>query len=643
MRRALVFVSGAVVCLAGCSGEPANRGEVSVVIETISAQQITRVNVAVAPANVSQDLTYDAATGQFTGTLVVPEGKQTLTASAYAATTLIGWISAVVTVVAHNTATVQLTILDTTNPPPNPDRSPIITAFAVPRTTVENGETMALAAAAVDLDGDPVVFSWTSAPTGCGTFADASSASTSWTAAATGTCHVAVTATARGKTDSRGVDITVLTPVGSIAIGGSYVARPQVVAVALDGSPGECLIARTAVDATCRAFFQGGATYPLSFEWERQAQAIIPSVVDTCGGNAVPTDTGVDGDRGYARFQWTPRSDRMGACAITATASAASLSDSLSIGVLVTGPAAAISKARGDGQTAVAGTPPAIAPTVFVADSAGNPVAGTAVQFSVVAGGGSAAQASVTTGTDGLASTAWTLGPTTGPNQLEATAAGLPKVVFSATAVSGPADVVAAISKSEIVTTLTALTGLGERTTWSGQQRALSYLEARLSELAVPFASLDFQWNGATWTDLEITFPGTTAPTEIYMAGAHYDAYPAASPGADDDGSGTAGVVELARVLSSTQLKRTVRLALFFNEESGGTPGSVAYAAMIKARGDDLRGFINLDMIAYRPPDQDFDVVTRPASAALAFAVADAGNRWVGTPVAKAIVDESCG
>jgi adhesin/invasin len=100
-----------------------------------------------------------------------------------------------------------------------------------------------------------------------------------------------------------------------------------------------------------------------------------------------------------------------------------------------------ISIDAGDGQTAVAGTAVATAPSVKVRDANGNPVSGASVNFFVGTGGGSITGAAATTNASGIATLgSWTLGNTAGPNTLTAGAVGVTgSVTFSATGVAGAA------------------------------------------------------------------------------------------------------------------------------------------------------------------------------------------------------------
>lgn len=90
---------------------------------------------------------------------------------------------------------------------------------------------------------------------------------------------------------------------------------------------------------------------------------------------------------------------------------------------------------------------------------------------------------------------------------------------------------------------------------------------------------------------------GTVDPQHQIIVGAHRDAV-SNSPGADDNGSGTAGVLEMARVLSGLDTKMTFVFALFDAEEQG-LLGSWNYANAAKARGDSIVYMLNMDMIAH--------------------------------------------
>lgn len=96
--------------------------------------------------------------------------------------------------------------------------------------------------------------------------------------------------------------------------------------------------------------------------------------------------------------------------------------------------------------------------------------------------------------------------------------------------------------------------------------------------------------------------PGSSATLAPVFVMAHWDSVPA-GPGMDDNGSGTAAVIEIARILSTRTLDRSVRFLLFGNEERG-LVGSYAYAEDLEdAELPDF--FVNFDMIGYTATTAD--------------------------------------
>jgi len=102
--------------------------------------------------------------------------------------------------------------------------------------------------------------------------------------------------------------------------------------------------------------------------------------------------------------------------------------------------------------------------------------------------------------------------------------------------------------------------------------------------------------------NIEVTLPGKSLADEILIVGAHYDAV-VNCPAANDNGSGVAGVLEMARLLSGRPLDRTVRFVTFVNEEPPfyhtDDMGSLVYAKRSKQRGENIVGMISLETIGY--------------------------------------------
>lgn len=113
------------------------------------------------------------------------------------------------------------------------------------------------------------------------------------------------------------------------------------------------------------------------------------------------------------------------------------------------GAPASMTLTAGNNQTATAGALVAIAPSVVVRDNRGNPVQGVTVTFTPGTGSGSVTGGSVVTNAAGVAAVgSWRLGTVAGAQTLTASLAGLPDVVFSATATAGTASVVAVVGDS---------------------------------------------------------------------------------------------------------------------------------------------------------------------------------------------------
>lgn len=117
-------------------------------------------------------------------------------------------------------------------------------------------------------------------------------------------------------------------------------------------------------------------------------------------------------------------------------------------------------------------------------------------------------------------------------------------------------------------------------------------------------------YNSAIAPNVVAELIGAVNPSKIVVIGAHYDSRTVNSgsttdraPGADDNGSGSSAVLEIARVLTSSNVTfaNTIRFISFSGEEQG-LLGSEAYASMIADRGDDVIAMFNSDMLGYRIP-----------------------------------------
>jgi len=118
--------------------------------------------------------------------------------------------------------------------------------------------------------------------------------------------------------------------------------------------------------------------------------------------------------------------------------------------------------------------------------------------------------------------------------------------------------------------------------------------------------------------------PGRASPEYVVLVCAHYDSYSGGgsaatlAPGADDNASGTAAVMEIARIFAGRGFDFTVKL-ICFSAEEWGLYGSKDYAQKAKQAGEKILGVLNMDMIAY--PDrlpEDLDIIVNKSSEWLA-------------------------
>ncbi|MBU0519879.1 M28 family peptidase, partial [bacterium] len=138
-----------------------------------------------------------------------------------------------------------------------------------------------------------------------------------------------------------------------------------------------------------------------------------------------------------------------------------------------------------------------------------------------------------------------------------------------------------------------------------------------------------FEIGGLTRYNVIAEMTGSEHPLQMYYLTAHLDAtagfpiFPEdETPGADDDGSGAALVLECAKVMSQFTFQNTVRFALFCGNEQG-TVGSEAYVAGLPQTGEIYLGVFNADMIGWSgddnwPPDLVIYTNDDPSSIILA-------------------------
>ncbi|MEY2564444.1 MAG: hypothetical protein QOH88_2637 [Verrucomicrobiota bacterium] len=159
------------------------------------------------------------------------------------------------------------------------------------------------------------------------------------------------------------------------------------------------------------------------------------------------------------------------------------------------------------------------------------------------------------------------------------------------------------ILRAELVADVRTLAGeIGERNTTRFAQlnAAAEFIEQSLARAGLSSRRESYDVRGRACHNIEVEIRG--ARPEILVVGAHYDSV-SGSPGANDNGSGLAGLLALARRFAGKPCGQTLRFVAFVNEEPPyfQTPemGSFVYARRCKERGDPIAGMISLETIGY--------------------------------------------
>jgi Zn-dependent M28 family amino/carboxypeptidase len=147
-------------------------------------------------------------------------------------------------------------------------------------------------------------------------------------------------------------------------------------------------------------------------------------------------------------------------------------------------------------------------------------------------------------------------------------------------------------------------TTIGERNVWryDALERAARYISGDLRSSGYEVQRQTFEVARLPVSNLEGTLPGGERAHEVVVVGAHYDSV-SGCPGANDNGTGVAAVLELANRFARRAQRRTIRFVAFVNEEppffKTGQMGSVIYANAARARGDRVVGMLSLETMGY--------------------------------------------
>jgi Zn-dependent M28 family amino/carboxypeptidase len=188
---------------------------------------------------------------------------------------------------------------------------------------------------------------------------------------------------------------------------------------------------------------------------------------------------------------------------------------------------------------------------------------------------------------------------------------------------------------------------IGERNVFRPRalQAAALYLEREWREQGYAVETVAYEVSDIRCANLEVTRRGGVRKGEILLIGAHYDSV-VGSPGANDNASGVASLLEISRIFTDIDPAMTVRFVAFVNEEPpffrSMQQGSMVYAAAARQREDDIRLMASLETIGWysdEPGSQGYPPLFGlfyPASANFLGIVSDFRSRTVMQQLAAA-------
>jgi Zn-dependent M28 family amino/carboxypeptidase len=157
--------------------------------------------------------------------------------------------------------------------------------------------------------------------------------------------------------------------------------------------------------------------------------------------------------------------------------------------------------------------------------------------------------------------------------------------------------------RAELIADVQKLAGeIGERNMSRYPQllAAADFIESSLAGAGLTPRRISYELRGRACHNIEVEIRGTSP--DVFVIGAHYDSV-LGCPGANDNGTGVAALLALARRFAGKPARQTLRFVAFVNEEppyfQSEEMGSFVYAKHCKERGDRIAGMISLETIGY--------------------------------------------
>jgi Zn-dependent M28 family amino/carboxypeptidase len=141
-------------------------------------------------------------------------------------------------------------------------------------------------------------------------------------------------------------------------------------------------------------------------------------------------------------------------------------------------------------------------------------------------------------------------------------------------------------------------------------EEAARYIFQELQKAGFTAWKEPFQWEGRWFNNIVAEKKGLTSPDHLLILGAHYDTVPG-SPGADDNASAVAVLLEVAKQVQGAALSSSVRFVAFGLEEYGYV-GSTYHAKRTRDRAEKIIGMISLEMLGFTGPKQKYPLYINP-------------------------------
>jgi Zn-dependent M28 family amino/carboxypeptidase len=141
-------------------------------------------------------------------------------------------------------------------------------------------------------------------------------------------------------------------------------------------------------------------------------------------------------------------------------------------------------------------------------------------------------------------------------------------------------------------------------------EEAARYIYQELEKAGLKVWKEPFQWEGRWFNNIVAEKRGLTSPDHMLILGAHYDTVPG-SPGADDNASAVAVLLEVAKQIRGVTLASSVRFIAFALEEYGYV-GSTHHAKRARHQGEKIDGMISLEMVGFTGPEQKYPHYVNP-------------------------------